>query len=501
MKNINKKWFCVVLVLMALVCIGGRFALLGISYEYDELFTAVSTNPALSWSMLLERFLAPDVHPPFYNWLVWLSNHVLPYGPEVYLRLPSLVFGLLSLVLAWFCFPKRWGKTARLVFFAFLACHFYSVFMAQYARAYTLLLCWSIPFTFLFLDLSRATAKGGTILPRRWLMLGALALGLSWTHYFGALFMGVCFLVLFAQAVYYKRSWCPYLLTPLCVLLLFSPWLVPNLLVNINQSRFSGNWWGNERESLYQTNEILYFFFSSFEGHSCMVLLLAAAIGYSLYRARRGHMLPYKREILLLSTGITLTFVLASLVSLKINLMVGRYFIELIPAVYLLITLLFLPLLRSRQPWMRLGVCLFVGLTVWSGYEHYRMLKYTPRFPARASAQMLTTLYPGKNLFVVAMEAFPPASMEPMYSFYPNHIYHMGIEVRELYQLDETARNTLLAQRENAVLWMPTCPLEKLERLSKEWDRLIAVEHILGSACFLQMTEEGAIVPDKNWRQ
>ena len=60
-----------------------RFAFLSVPYEYDELFTAVTANPALPLSWIWTHWLLVDVHPPLHNVLLWAYNHVAPYGPEI----------------------------------------------------------------------------------------------------------------------------------------------------------------------------------------------------------------------------------------------------------------------------------------------------------------------------------------------------------------------------------------------------------------------------------
>ena len=44
-----------------------RFTLFSMSFEYDELFTAVTTDPSLSLGWIWVNWLVPDVHPPLYK--------------------------------------------------------------------------------------------------------------------------------------------------------------------------------------------------------------------------------------------------------------------------------------------------------------------------------------------------------------------------------------------------------------------------------------------------
>ena len=146
-----------------------RFLLLGNGYEYDELFTAVTSNPNLSLAWIWHNWLMVDVHPPLYNILMWIYNHFVPYGPELWMRLPSVFFGVLGMVLAWGMFPKRYGKTSKILFISFLSCSFWLVLYTQHARAYALMFCLAVPFTYLFLNIAHRIRKANDISCKLWI--------------------------------------------------------------------------------------------------------------------------------------------------------------------------------------------------------------------------------------------------------------------------------------------------------------------------------------------
>ena len=85
-----------------LACVGVslfmRGRLFNMAYEYDELFTAITTDPMLPFSWLYSNYLLVDVHPPLYNAILWVWNHFVPYGPELWLRLPSFFMGIGALM-------------------------------------------------------------------------------------------------------------------------------------------------------------------------------------------------------------------------------------------------------------------------------------------------------------------------------------------------------------------------------------------------------------------
>ena len=486
--------------LFAAICLFWRIRPVSYSYEYDELFTAITSDPSVPLGYIWNAFLRPDVHPPLHNLLLYVWNYFVPFGPEFWLRLPSQFFGLLALVFAWFMFPKRLGKTARGIFFIMMACHSAAIFYTQHARAYALMLCLAVPMTFWFLDFSHRIAKNNLISASRWTIWGLNGLLLCWSHYFGALLFGVFSILLFAQAVYYKRRLFAFILVPVCSFALFMPWLLPNLWANISLDRFDGTWWANATPLRYIMPELVAFFFSSSIGHWIMSGLVLWALWqiYQCYKTQKS--VPYSREIILLALVICMVFGAALVMLLKIFLFFGRYFMGLVPAIYLLCALLLAPLVRKKLLALFLFI-LFVAFAL-NGYAvQYVMSQYSLLFSARATAEMYRDLYQGKELYAVALEGFPPASMKPMYEFYLNKVFGLNVNVTELYQLPADEREKLLTQREKAVIWMPNCNTEKLVRLAQEWDRSIGIENKIGTSCFLQLSEPGVHGITDEWKE
>lgn len=498
MSKTAKRIFFIAYGLLIGAGVGLRFCFWNISYEYDEIFTAVTADPSLPLSWIWKHWLLVDVHPPLHNILLWLYNHFAPYGPEAWMRFPSVLMGLWSLVLAWCLFPKRWGKTARLMFTAMLATQAYGIFYAQHARPYALLQCLSVPFLFLFLNISRLVRKNKKISAGTWSCFALLSLLLCWSHYFGALLFGVCSVWLLVQAVWYRRRIAAFVLVPGAVFCLFLPWLIPNLQANLALHRFSGAWWANSMPHPRLFPSLVVFFFSSFWGGWALAGVAAASWWFSVRRYRRTGRFAFKREMLLLAAVLASAALIAALLSLKVYLLFGRYFMGFVPFVYLLIVFLLLPLCR-RSRLASLAFVFFLASSAHMAVGFWQVTARTAFLPARLSMYSFVKRWPEKELFVVAMEAFPPASMEAMYGFYPNRVFGKNVRVTELWQMDEKTREAALARRDAAVIWMPNCSEKKLGLLSKTWERAVGVEAKVGNTCFIRLTEKGNFEPPAQW--
>lgn len=477
-------WVCIA------VSICMRAVLFSMGYEYDELFTAATSDPSLSFPWIYKNWLMADVHPPLYNALMWVWNQVFPYGGEVWLRLPSFFLGLAALAEAWFLFPKRFGKTVRLTFFSLLSCSAYLIAYAQHARSYMLVLLFAVPLTFVFLDICQAIWSGKEITKRQWVLFGVWSVLSCWSHYFGALLFGSFSVVLFAQALYYKRNIKWFIITPCVVFVLFLPWLIPNILTQLEYQRFEGNWWANTMPNRYTLPIMIQFFFSDLRGIWILGPLLLVCGFLWAKKAKYFRQFSRNKEMLVLSAVLVIAFAVVGLISIKTYMFIGRYFTSFLPSLFLLFALLIAPLLR-RSIVANVVFILFLIFCMGRFVSSYLLLvnPKNGKMPARVISQYFRDYFRGKEMFVIAIEAFPPPVMPAMYGHYVNKMYHLKIPVTELYSLDEAQREAALVRRDKAVIWMPNCTtdLHKLPLVAQKWHRNVDIVMSMGNICVLQI--------------
>ena len=486
MKKIPKI-LVVCLAVFVVVSLVLRGVLFSMPYEYDELFTAVSTDPTFAFSWLYHHYLLIDVHPPLYNLLLWGWNHWVHFGPELYLRLPSLFMGVAALLIAWVDFPKRFGTLARSVFVALLSCNLYIIMYSQHARSYMLVLLFAVPLTFLFTEISLLIRTRQSITVHEWGRFAVVSVLLCWSHYFGALLFGCFSVLLLAQAVYYKRNLKWFVLVPSIVFILFLPWLIPNFIAQLHYERFAGNWWGNVAPWRLIHWALIYAAFSTFWPAWTLGLIM---LGWGMIRLgvrlKQKKSCPFVREILLLGLVLILALGCVALISLKTFLFFGRYFIAFLPGFYLLLTLLLLPMLRRGIVIPVLLVGFLSTNLIFFAIAHRELVK-TPKIPSRIISQIFRDTYPDKEMFVVALEGFPPPAMPAMYGFYINRVYGLNRPVVELISLDEATRNEVLKRKDNAFIWMPNCTKKKLQQASDKIHRSVGVYGRVSNACILRI--------------
>ena len=148
----------------------------------DEITTLLITDPALTFAQFWHLVLS-DVHPPPYYLLLRYWSAVLGQS-DVAARLPSAIFGILTVAAA--AFVKPLPAPGRFALMALLAVSPGAIEYAQEARSYSLLLLFSTVVTGTCLGFvgdpinDRAAVRAIIALA----VSGILA---SYTHYFGFL--------------------------------------------------------------------------------------------------------------------------------------------------------------------------------------------------------------------------------------------------------------------------------------------------------------------------
>lgn len=144
-------------------------------FWYDESFTALLTRLDIPHLVLAT---AGDTHPPLYYLVVWLTARTLGTS-EAALRLPSVIFSMLSLWLTWRIARKiGLSEPVRMAVLVFMAINPLEIGYAQEARMYALfqaLVLWLV-------------LEG---LERHWWRIGLAATLTLYTHNYGVFFVPV----------------------------------------------------------------------------------------------------------------------------------------------------------------------------------------------------------------------------------------------------------------------------------------------------------------------
>ncbi|MCB9143247.1 MAG: glycosyltransferase family 39 protein [Anaerolineales bacterium] len=195
------------LTLAAIVLLGfflRVYKLDGQSLWYDESVTAQVVQQGVGE---LARWTADDIQPPLYYVVVagWTQGAGLS---EAALRLPSALFGVLMIALAFVLGKRLFGSSAGLLAALMAAVQPLWVYYSQEARMYTLLTALGMLAGYALLRvLAAAAAQNGYPKARLiwWTAFAAAAIALLYTHYF-ATFLLLAFAIYFLLVVLVHRG-------------------------------------------------------------------------------------------------------------------------------------------------------------------------------------------------------------------------------------------------------------------------------------------------------
>lgn len=485
------------------------------SFDYDEIYTAISSNPAYNWGYLVKNYLIVDVHPPLHNFIMWLWNHIFPYGPEWIARLPSVLFSIGALAIAWKYFPKfidpKQRSIARWIFILLLTFDNTLITQSSYLRSYALLLFLSVPFTFLYLNIMQIIQQG-KIIPRLWWAgYAGLSILLCYTHYFGALLFGTVSLILFFAALKHKYELRWFIYIPLGVFICFLPWLWPNCLQNIARSKFAGDWWANSYFSINDTPllEMIRWKANEFWAILCNNRIGTIHIGLNLFiflcivclviNYRKYRQIPYAKEMLFLVLPFLLAFGINLFIYKKIFLLMFRYFIPFFPSLFLFIVLLWIPLF-IRFKWLLLFI-LFYCISVFSTFFNEPPYDLNRNFSNGKVFAQYIMKQKTPQIYTVNLEGYPPHTFNPIFSYYLNTYFKQPIQVNDITYLPVSQVQPILNDPSNT-LYTLLCERWKLNKIAQQWNWTFMARRTAEGFCILKHpASKDTLFDDKEWEE
>lgn len=176
----NSRRWAIYLSLLAVVVVGGGLRGYGISDKslwMDELYSLSFSGPDNSLATVFHKTVE-DVHPPFYQILLWLVFKVFGYG-ELTGRIFSAVMGVLVIPVIFLLGKKLFDAWVGVYAALLASVNFYLVMLSQDSRSYQLLVFLVVSSFLAFLCLIERKDLKSTIV---YAVLGAMLVN---THYFG----------------------------------------------------------------------------------------------------------------------------------------------------------------------------------------------------------------------------------------------------------------------------------------------------------------------------
>ena len=349
-----------------------RFYHLGLqSLWLDELASwSLSKNVGVL-PYLLDR-ARYDPHPPGYQILLIFVERYLG-DSETVLRLPSAMAGTIAIPVLFALGRRMYSARVGLSVALLLAVSWAPIYFSQEARSYTFTLLATLV-TFLLWFPLFASQHGRVTAPRRWtIAYAAAAIVLLYLHYYGML-------IVFGQALAAlwllrgsRKDLRRLLITYGLVLLAFLPWL----LVSLYEYRQYRQSWITRPDAGFFLS-YLRFAFNEKQAFALLAALAVLAFAVlALWRRRRqGDQAPFFREDAILLGWLLFPAVVTYLVSvIGTPLLVTRYLIIVLPAVYLIVARVLaqlpVPPLAKTVILLVLASAILADLTLRMGYYTY----------------------------------------------------------------------------------------------------------------------------------
>lgn len=315
---------------IALYMLVHRFLHLTSGFQFDELYSAVTASPKLSFPFIWREMLLWDVNLPLFNVLLFGWNRVFPFTP-FWMHLFSALLGTGAVVAAWMSAPKYWEPLKKWIFVTLMAGSFVLVCYGPIVRSYSLSVLLSTLFTLQALRIIHRLSKCEN--PPKWTWLGFLGTGLlgSYSHYFCAGVFFITALVVFLYACYYKtgRAW-SFWGTAL-VFGLWSFWVMHTWLF----LREYGNGWWYRMPIPKAIWEVITFLFGSRNVFLGLLYGSVLALVSLVFTYRKSFF--KQADIVLPLAQIVLLCAVVAGISVRYNLWMDRYFLPLMPGILLLL--------------------------------------------------------------------------------------------------------------------------------------------------------------------
>ena len=326
------------------------------SYWFDELFSARISNPVNNFSFIYE-YSTQDVHPPFYNLLLWNWYSIFGYS-EYSGRALSAVVGSIGVFTTYLLAKDLYNKEVGVYATLIASTNYFLIYYSQEVRSNELLyLLSSLSYLYFVKLLNQHTAKNLFF----YLLFSLL---LMYTHYFGFFLVASQVFVFFYCLVKEKEK-----RKSLLILATISSVIMLLFLSPLFQTIFShlqtDGYWMARPSPFFFIDYMKAFVLSPFL-HKIFLFLFLFVLGYTFVDKR------YKRSTIILLIWIIIGFLLPYIKSvIGFSIMIERNMIIILPAAILLvsygISLLRFNLLKVGL----IGIIIFFSL-----YHLYRMDYY-----------------------------------------------------------------------------------------------------------------------------
>jgi hypothetical protein len=299
------------------------------NFWIDELSSLYFSDPSQPLRTLALSIWPIESNPPLYYFYLYVWRLFVSSADESSIRAASLIPAVLACLSPLVYSSRVMAYERRVAVVLLMSCSYGLLYYATEARGYALLLFFAINVTFLFLSAMHSLRFDAASLRRRLVLLGVFSAGAAWTHFFGILLAASVFSVLLLAAIILRRSVIPVGVAGLLTGAVAVLW--PAMQFAYIHEIATSYWfdafpWGSV------VLEAKSFAFMTFGHKWSIILIVGLTVPSLIYTADKR--ISNKELLVLAITAFALFF---AALSLYVPLFFSRYFLVLLPAIYILV--------------------------------------------------------------------------------------------------------------------------------------------------------------------
>ena len=338
MKLIN--WLKENKILMVLIFIGTILRFYKIDFQspwIDEIFTLANTGKEKSFKEIYFFLKENDPHPPLYYYIIHIVNLFFD-NTSIVARAVSAVFGVAGLFAIYYLAQELFNKKVGIIAVALLSINYFHIYYSQEARMYSMLfLTTTLSFYFLIKLIKKPDLKSA-------IRYSLFAVLMIYTHFFAlfALF-SQCLILLFFVIKPYNVSRKKFLIYSIFSGILTFVLYIPALFILLKTSAMKSIWIPIPEKDVYTV------MFKEFFGHSEIAIIIAVlgiiTFFVKLSEKKENEIIAINPEnekqvfgFFILFTWISISLFIPLILSfINLPMIVSRYFINIIPAILIIV--------------------------------------------------------------------------------------------------------------------------------------------------------------------
>ena len=354
-----QKYYIFITLLLAIL-LGLLLRLYGLtvqSYWFDEVFSIQLSNPIHSFDYVYQHALG-DVHPPFYQSLLWIWYKFFGFS-EFSGRFLSTLIGTFSIYAIYALARELYNREVGIYSALIVATNYFALLYSQEVRSNILMFLFSILSYLYFVKLIKDSSKKNISL---YILFSTLVI---YTHYFGFFLVATELFVFIYYLIISKIDRVKLIKIAVISAILMFIALLP-LFQRILEHIHTASYWMPSPSPLFFIDYMKAFTLSPFL-HKIFLILLFIPIGFIIFKKE------YRDSTLLIIIWIIIAFAIPYIKSVTgFSILIERSMIIVLPALIILVSYGIYVLKINYIKIGIIGVIIFFSL-----YHIYRMGYYT----------------------------------------------------------------------------------------------------------------------------